>query len=170
MPSNEVCGTDGITYRNECELKSAACTKQQFIVVASPGDCGSFFSSFSVVFILIYLTRIEFLGTDLCKRVHCENGARCDDGVCVCPTHCPTVMDTESSICATDGRTYSSECHMQMAACDHALSLQVLHRGPCPTPPADLILAGSDYHDGSLYTPSSSFIVPARKCLCNKQG
>jgi hypothetical protein len=59
---------------------------------------------------------------------------------------------------------------MQRAACDHALSLSMLHRGPCPTPPADLILAGSDYHDGSFSAPSFNNILPARKCLCNKQG
>lgn len=43
MAITEVCGTDGITYRNECDLKQVACRNQQFIVVASKGDCGKFY-------------------------------------------------------------------------------------------------------------------------------
>uniref|UniRef100_A0A0P4Z267 Agrin n=1 Tax=Daphnia magna TaxID=35525 RepID=A0A0P4Z267_9CRUS len=149
----EVCGTDGITYRNECELKLAACRNQQFIVVASKGDC------------------------DLCKKVRCEYDARCEDGICVCPTNCPSPIEPPDServgdlgICASDGRTYLTECHMQRAACDHGLVLKVLHTGPCPTPPADLILAASDYHDSSSSMSSPSHNLPPRKCHCNKQG
>ena len=113
---------------------------------------------------------------DLCKRVHCEHGARCEDGICVCPTNCPSLMesvdlspDGDAGICANDGRTYLTECHMQRAACDHGLSLQVLHKGPCPTPPADLILAASDYHDSSSSLASHPNAL-ARKCHCNKHG
>ncbi|XP_046437323.1 agrin-like isoform X5 [Daphnia pulex] len=153
MAITEVCGTDGITYRNECELKQAACRNQQFIVVASKGDC------------------------DLCKRVHCEHNARCEDGICVCPTNCPSPIEPSDpqsvgdvGICASDGRTYLTECHMQRAACDHGLVLQVLHTGPCPTPPADLILAASDYHDSSTSLSNPPHHTVARKCHCNKQG
>ncbi|KAI9555274.1 hypothetical protein GHT06_017789 [Daphnia sinensis] len=153
LANAEVCGTDGITYRNECELKLAACRNQQFIVVASKGDC------------------------DLCKKVRCEYDARCEDGICVCPTNCPSPIEPPDSqrvgdlgICASDGRTYLTECHMQRAACDHGLVLKVLHTGPCPTPPADLILAASDYHDSSSSMSSPSHNSAPRKCHCNKQG
>ena len=35
-----VCGTDGVTYANECEMRLASCQKQQFIVIQSEGSCG----------------------------------------------------------------------------------------------------------------------------------
>ena len=102
--------------------------------------------------------------------MQCENGARCEDGVCVCPATCPTPVDPlDSSVCASDGATYSSECHMQQAACDRGVALHVLHTGPCPTPPADLVLAPSDYHDVAS-SISSGGDHHARKCHCNKQG
>ena len=36
----KVCGNDGVTYMNECELKVSACTKKMYITVASRGPCG----------------------------------------------------------------------------------------------------------------------------------
>jgi len=36
-----VCGTDGATYLNECEMRLASCRKQQFIVIESEGSCGT---------------------------------------------------------------------------------------------------------------------------------
>ncbi|CAA9998213.1 unnamed protein product [Nesidiocoris tenuis] len=36
----QVCGTDGITYKNECELKLTACQNKMNIQVQYKGDCG----------------------------------------------------------------------------------------------------------------------------------
>ncbi|XP_023225302.1 agrin-like isoform X1 [Centruroides sculpturatus] len=99
-----VCGTDGVTYPNECEMRIAACKKQQYVMVASRGRC------------------------DLCQNVHCKYGARCENGRCVCPTECP---DTHEPICANDGVTYQNECEMWQAACQQSQDLSILFYGEC---------------------------------------
>ncbi|KAG8193217.1 hypothetical protein JTE90_005564 [Oedothorax gibbosus] len=100
----KVCGNDGVTYQNECELRVAACTKQQYITVASKGPC------------------------DLCVQVHCKYGARCEAGRCVCPLECP---DNAEPVCSSDGATYRNECEMRRAACTHSTDLSVLFYGEC---------------------------------------
>ncbi|XP_050719912.1 agrin-like isoform X4 [Eriocheir sinensis] len=101
---SKVCGTDGITYLNECLLKVASCHKQQFVTVASSGDC------------------------DLCKHVNCKFGARCEAGRCICPTDCPA---TREPVCASNGVTYANECEMQKASCEVEGGLRVTFVGEC---------------------------------------
>ncbi|GFS87145.1 hypothetical protein NPIL_582581 [Nephila pilipes] len=99
-----VCGTDEITYLNECEMRVEACRKAQYVMVVSKGPC------------------------DLCQHVHCKYGARCEEGKCVCPTECPKVSET---VCANDGVTYRNECEMRHAACLHDQELNMLFYGEC---------------------------------------
>lgn len=99
-----VCGSDGITYESECELRRHSCTKKTFITVASRGAC------------------------DVCLNVHCKYGARCEKGRCICPTECP---DTIEPICSTSGVTFTNECHMRKAACQRNVDLAISFYGEC---------------------------------------
>jgi len=77
-------------------------------------------------------------GVDSCAGVTCRHGARCEHGRCVCPQHCPPASGEE--ICASDGRTYASECLMRLAACQRSVDLDVVSHAPCDR---DDVISGS---------------------------
>ncbi|XP_075526904.1 agrin-like isoform X2 [Dermacentor variabilis] len=91
-----VCGSDGLTYANECELRRASCRHQRAIAVASRGAC------------------------DVCRGVRCELGARCESGVCVCPRDCPEGLEP---VCDTRGQPYANECQLRRASCQQGRDL-----------------------------------------------
>ena len=52
-----------------------------------------------------YIYKIIFYFTDLCRGINCKHGAHCEQGLCICPTDCPS---TEETLCATDMNTVST--------------------------------------------------------------
>ncbi|XP_057656608.1 agrin-like isoform X3 [Diorhabda carinulata] len=99
-----VCGTDGITYASECELRLASCRTMQFIILAYKGNC------------------------DLCQGVECKYGGKCEAGECVCPTDCEDAG--EEPVCASDMITYRNECELQKVRCSRG-PLAVIFYGDC---------------------------------------
>ncbi|XP_031335468.1 agrin-like isoform X3 [Photinus pyralis] len=102
-----VCGTDGVTYKSECELQISSCKLNQYIIVAYKGDC------------------------DLCKSVECKNGAKCHDGKCICPIDCQD--SKEEPICASNMITYANECEFEKSICLNPSTppISVLFYGNC---------------------------------------
>ncbi|XP_064642356.1 agrin-like isoform X19 [Lineus longissimus] len=100
----KVCGSDGATYQNECQLKVTSCRKQKFIMVASYGPC------------------------DQCAGIKCPTGARCENGECVCEQFCP---ERYSPICGSDGQTYMNECVLKRTACLRNTDIEVRQNGDC---------------------------------------
>ncbi|XP_049859023.1 agrin-like [Schistocerca gregaria] len=109
-----VCGTDSITYRNECELRRSSCQLQKALAVAYRGAC------------------------DLCEGIKCELGTHCESGKCTCVSNCTnsslSPLQRSEPICASNGQTYANECEMRHASCSQPVGsspLRVVFFGEC---------------------------------------
>lgn len=125
-----VCGSNGLTFQNECKLKQYACHHSRDISVVVEAPCKGCESK-----------HCEFWG--LCKSPLSLNQLsiatfRLDptSGTCVCPEACikgdtSNNISNSSGICGSDGNTYESECELQKTSCLKQSTLTIAARGIC---------------------------------------
>ncbi|KAM9830052.1 agrin isoform 2-T2 [Syngnathus typhle] len=118
-----VCGSDGTTYENECELRLSSCVRKKRIEVAKAGscdeDCGSGGSG----------SGAESCEQDRCRMYGGSYDEDAEEDRCVCDFICHTVPHIE--VCGSDGKTYSNECELKKARCEKQEQLTVQHLGLC---------------------------------------
>ncbi|XP_034551694.1 agrin isoform X2 [Notolabrus celidotus] len=118
-----VCGSDGTTYNNECELRLSSCMQKKRIDAAKPGscdeDCGSGGSG----------SGAESCEQDRCRTFGGSWDEDAEDDRCVCDFICQSVPNNQ--VCGSDGKTYSNECELKKARCEKQEHLLIQNQGPC---------------------------------------
>ncbi|XP_062871868.1 agrin isoform X2 [Trichomycterus rosablanca] len=131
-PVKLVCGTDGITYDNPCELHQASCRLKKNIEVAKPGtcdeDCGSGGSG----------SGLEACEQERCRRFGGSWDEDTEDDRCVCDFSCQNVP--RSQVCGSDMHTYNNECELKKVRCEKQIDIVLQSQGPC----ADEVVHVSD--------------------------
>ncbi|VDK73629.1 unnamed protein product [Litomosoides sigmodontis] len=146
---NEVCASDGITYANECKMRLESCMTGKFIYQKYGGVC------------------------DGCTNIRCEFYAICvsdetGSGSCQCPDQC--AYDKSGTICATDGITYRSECHMRQAACQQQKFIVVAFRDSCDSCSNTVCPEGQRCEDGICSCPNSCPNTAENSTVCGSDG
>lgn len=147
-----VCGSDGVTYNNECHLKTKACVSGEDLKVVKNGKCGQT-EQCALICPAIYAPvcgsdgvtysnecnlRATFcrenrvvgkITPGQCpnhKQKRSEDGNNEDDN---CTRYCAALL---RQVCGTDGVTYNNECYLKAHACRTKDSnLKIDHFGSC---------------------------------------
>nr|XP_045585762.1 serine protease inhibitor dipetalogastin-like isoform X1 [Procambarus clarkii] len=139
-----VCGTDGKTYSNLCDLEVEACNNPQLnLKVAHKGECRPQNQCNSVcpqIYQPVCGTDGKTYSNQCTLDVAACNNPQLHlrtayQGECrpqnQCNSVCPQIYQP---VCGTDGKTYSNQCTLDVAACNNPqLHLRTAYQGECRT-------------------------------------
>uniref|UniRef100_A0A803XRZ9 Follistatin-related protein 3 n=1 Tax=Meleagris gallopavo TaxID=9103 RepID=A0A803XRZ9_MELGA len=156
----QVCGSDGYTYRDECDLLTAKCRDHPDLEVMYQGKCKSRFcrvpallpspalwlsllpSSSQLAPPETLSCRLTCFPLESCSSVVCPGTHTCvvdqtGSAHCVmCRTApCPEPTSLDHALCGNNNITYPSACHLRRATCHLGRSIGVRHYGSCSGEP-----------------------------------
>ncbi|XP_072771994.1 agrin isoform X1 [Nerophis lumbriciformis] len=118
-----VCGSDGATYQNQCELRLSSCQQERSIQVVKAGscdeDCGSGGSG----------SGAENCELDRCRLFGGLWDEDAEEDRCLCDFTCHTVPHAQ--VCGSDGKSYKNECELKKSRCERREHLTLRHLGAC---------------------------------------
>ncbi|XP_077972422.1 agrin-like isoform X3 [Styela clava] len=163
-----VCGSDGITYENECRLSIAACNKKMDISVLKMMPCNGTESIKPPTEEVEEGSGEEGSGEDDC---HCKFGATCDETIddedrsCVCDIKCDRIG---SWVCGSDGKTYTDECELLKTQCEMQKLIKIASQGRCADLCSKSVFGCCD--DGITPAKGSRKAGCPETCKCNEHG
>ncbi|KAM9096731.1 follistatin-related protein 3 [Sarcophilus harrisii] len=111
----QVCGSDGVTYRDECELRTIKCQGHPDLGVMYQGHCKKSCS-------LVVCPGTHTCVVDQTGSAHCV----------ICRSApCPVPSSPNQQLCGNNNVTYASSCHLRQATCFLGRSIGVRHSGSC---------------------------------------
>ncbi|PVD26007.1 hypothetical protein C0Q70_13675 [Pomacea canaliculata] len=120
----------------------------------------------------IYISRALQKTGSACKQVECPKFKVCVENMqglplCTCPSEYICRRRRQRPLCGTDGRTYSSRCHLRIAACNSGTKIKMLRKGACPAldnKGANEAQTEAQRPTHSVPRPASGTSPPSRTC------
>jgi hypothetical protein len=142
MNYDPLCGTNGQTYGNGCELEATNCLEKKNVAVAYAGEC----VPAAACNIACQLNYDPLCGTDghtygngcELEATNClqkMSVAVYHAGECAPAAECNIACQLNyEPVCGTDGQTYGNGCELDSMACLKKSGLAVAYSGVCAEP------------------------------------